>query len=282
MFDNLFSVLWSKILAPILSLVGNLLGIAFIIISALVTYCFMKYRMNPLKVTRQQLLDMRIRLKPANFIRWFILDRMDAPKNRSRFREFGVTLYCGRQGAGKTISMVEYLARMRHRYPECIIVTNFECAFADQVMESWRDFMEIRNGEKGVIFGIDEIHSEYSAASWKDFPETLLSQISQQRKQCVKIVATAQVFSRVVKQIREQTFSVVVCRTFAQRWTFCREYDAKDFEAYCDSPVMNKKIRSLWKYSFVQSNRLRSCYDTYAIIERMKSLDFIARGERGA
>ncbi len=73
-------------------------------------------------------------------------------------------------------------------------------------MTSWRDFMEIRNGTKGVLFLIDEIHSEYSSKSWKDFPEELLSEISQQRKQRIKIVATSQIYSRVVKQLREQAF----------------------------------------------------------------------------
>lgn len=147
-------------------------------------------------------------------------------------------------------------------------------------MKDWRDFMEIRNGEDGVIFAIDEIHSEYSAASWKDFPEALLSEISMQRKQRVKIVATSQVFCRVAKPIREQAFSVMVCRTYFGRLTFFKEYDAAEYST-SDTPYKVKKsVKPIWKSVFVQSNALRRSFDTYEKIERMKKLDFIPRGER--
>ena len=52
----------------------------------------------------------------------------------------------------------------------------------------------LHNGNKGVMFAIDKIHSEWPSASWKDFPEVLLSEITQQRKQLIKIVASSQVF----------------------------------------------------------------------------------------
>ena len=39
-----------------------------------------------------------------------------------------------------------------------------------------------KNGTDGVIFAIDEIQNEFSCANSKDFPETLLSQVTQQRK----------------------------------------------------------------------------------------------------
>ena len=34
-------------------------------------------------------------------------------KNGQEFREYGLTMYCGKQGAGKTMAMTEYLERMR-------------------------------------------------------------------------------------------------------------------------------------------------------------------------
>lgn len=149
-------------------------------------------------------------------------------------------------------------------------------------MNDWRDFFEIRNGDKGVIFAIDEIHSEYDSSKWKDFPESLLSEISQQRKQRVKIVATSQCFKRIVKPMREQTFSVVECRTFFKRWTFCKEYDAFEYDCLESSYAVNSPIKPLNSYSFIQSDELRSCYDTYEKIERLEKTDFLSRSERGS
>jgi len=246
-----------------------------------VVYCMMKYQLNPFRLSRKKLLSMRLRMKIPNLVRWVLIDIMDRSGKPDEFEEYGLTLFCGRQGAGKTISMVEYLNRIHHRYPKCLIVTNFDYVHATHQMESWKDFMEIRNGEEGVVFAIDEIHSEYSATSWKDFPESLLSEISQQRKQRVKIVASSQVFTRVVKPIREQCFSVCLCSTFLRRWTSLREYDAWEYERYCESVTGNEKLRSIRKHSFVQSDLLRRCYDTYAKVERLQKVEFLSRSERG-
>jgi len=169
---------------------------------------------------------------------------------------------------------------MHHRYPNALIVTNFDYIYADKRMESWNDFLTIRNGIEGVIFAIDEIHSEYSTASSKNFPESLLSEISQQRKQRIKIVATAQVFTRVAKPLREQCFTVKLCSTFLKRWTSSREYKAQAYELYCESISRDKKLKAIGKHSFVQSDFLRSCYDTYSKIERMQQVEFIPRNER--
>lgn len=103
-------------------------------------------------MNRKRLEALQIRFVLFNFIRWKLIDIIDAPLHSGEFREFGLTLYCGRQGAGKTISMVDNLNRMRLRYPDCIIVTNFGYSGADLFMTSWRDFFEIRNGTSGVIF----------------------------------------------------------------------------------------------------------------------------------
>lgn len=185
------------------------------------------------------------------------------------FSEFGLTMYCGRQGAGKTIAMVEYLERMRKRYPEIIIVTNFGYIYETYSMTNWEDIFTIRNGELGVIFAIDEIQNEYNSNAWKTFPEGLLSEITQQRKQKIKIVSTSQVFTRVVKQLREQTFEVVECRTLAGRWTFTKAFDAEEYNAVIDNPEKKDRLHRLYRKNFVQDKKIRNLYDSYSKIERM-------------
>lgn len=279
-----FSVLWRKMLKPFVDFFGTVGLIVLIAFLALLVYAYLKYQF-PLRLNTRSILRlkrMRINMQLLDFIRWMVLDLCYQEKCKNDFTESGVTLYCGRQGRGKTVSMIHYANWIHERYPECIIVSNFSYKYADMKMKSWHDFMDIRNGKEGVLFLIDEIHSEFSSAAWKDFPENLLTEISQQRKQRIKIAATAQIYTRVVKQIREQTDTVVQCSTIQNRWTFNKEYDAKDYELYSESVSQKTKLRPIRRVSFVQSDALRRCYDTYEKIERLAKMKFIPRHERGA
>jgi hypothetical protein len=218
--------------------------------------------------------------KIIDFIRWKIVDVIRLFKNGIGFEEYGLTIFCGRQGGGKTMAMTEYLERMKKKFPDLIIVSNYGYKGQDKDMESWHDLVEIRNGTKGVIFAIDEIQNEFDSTKWKDFPEQLLSQVTMQRKQRIKIVATSQVFTRVVKQLREQCYEVVECRTLFGRWTFTKCYDAIDYNAVIDFPDKKRKLFKLWKYSFIQSDYLRDRYDSYQIIEKLKTIELLPRTER--
>lgn len=210
--------------------------------------------------------------KVPRFLYWVGRDLYIAIKTKEKvFREYGVTIYCGRQGAGKTIAMVEYLERMKKKYPKVKVITNFDYKNQDKQMQSWEDIFKIRNGVQGVIFAIDEIQNEYDSTKWKSFPEGLLSEITQQRKQRIKIICSSQVFTRVVKQLREQCFNVVECYTMLGRWTFCRSFCAEDYNAYVDNPDPEKKkyIKREWRHSFIQTDYIRNLYDTYAKVERL-------------
>lgn len=243
---------------------------------------FIRYRFNPLRLRADDLRAPYIKNKWFDLFRWLLVDFLERDLHRGEFNEYGFTFYVGRQGAGKTISMVRYLELMKEKYPKCIIVTNFAYYRSDHIMTDWRDMLTLRNGTDGIIFAIDEIHSEYSAKSWNDVPESLLSEVSQQRKQRVKIVATAQFFTRVAKPLREQAATVVSCSTWAGRLTKNREYDALQYAMVIENPVaVRRKVKPLRKLSFVQSDALRACYDTFEKIRRMEKIQFSPRKDRG-
>ncbi len=263
-----------------LSLLSSILMVAGCGVLLLIIGFFICARSFPFRPNINKLRRLSLKFPLYDLMRWLWVDFLTRADRSNIFSPYGFSIFVGRQGAGKTISMVRYLEIMKQKYPDCLIVTNFSCSFANRKMKSWRDFFEVRNGDKGVIFALDEIHSEYSSADWKDFPESLLSEISQQRKQRVKIVATAQVFSRVAKPIREQAFSVVVCSTWLGRLTMYKEYDAAEY-ATGDTPYMVKhRCRPISRSFFVQSDRLRQSYDTYEKIERLERTEFLPRAER--
>lgn len=199
-----------------------------------------------------------------------------AKKGIKIFKPFGLTMFTGPQGSGKTISMVSYCLDLKEKYPKCKLYSNFEIEGQDGQIKNLNELLKLRNGEDGIIFAIDEIQNEFSTAASRNFPETLLSTLTQQRKQRIHIVASSQVFTRVAKPIREQCYCVCDCRTFFNRWTRVRAYPADEYNSIIDSNSLDKKrkLRKLWKKSFIQTDELRNKYDTYAVVKRLSRAGF--------
>lgn len=285
MYNNVLSGLITPF-KPIFDFIINLSIFAaialFVFIIAFIVSFFVKCKINVFKVDVEKLRQCDVKFVVFDLFRWILVDFLTRKERANIFPDFGFTSYVAKQGGGKTISIVNYVKRMKLKYPDCIVVANFNCAYADFYMKDWKDILNIRNGTNGVIFAIDEIHSEYSAASWKDVPENLLSEISQQRKQRVKIVASAQYFCRIAKPLREQATTVVACNTsFFGRFTSCRVYDGERYSSALESPTAMSALKPISKHSFVQSDSLRNCYDTYEKINIMRKIKFIPRNERG-
>lgn len=277
MYDNVFSGLFGSFKPIIDFIIFLLYFLGFSVIAFVIgffAYFLITCKVNPFKPNVKILTECKIKNKIFDLFRWIWVDFLTRKDRLGIFPDFGFTFYVGRQGAGKTISMVNYLKKMKLRYPKCIIVANFKCKYADYYMKDWRDILNIRNGTNGVIFAIDEIHSEYSSASSKDVPENLISEISQQRKQRVKIVGTAQFFGRVAKPLREQATTVVACSNLFGRLIKTVSYSADEYSMYIENAIsLKKKLKPLSKYSFVLTDDLRSCYDTYEKINRMRRLE---------
>lgn len=197
-------------------------------------------------------------------------------KGKVVFNRYGLTMFVGRQGEGKTISLVNYALSLKKQYPGLKIYANFDLSFADGQINYLNELLTLRNGEDGILFLIDELQNEFSTVASKTFPESLLSTITMQRKQRIHIATTSQVFMRVAKPLREQCFEVVECRTFFHRWTSCRAYDAIDYNMVCESSNPDKKYKlpKKWKLSFIQTDELRNCYDTFEVVQRLSRQGF--------
>lgn len=221
-------------------------------------------------------------VKLSKFLYFKMVDVYYLFKNGATFNEYGVTLMVGEQGSGKTMAMTEYLERMRKKFPNVVIVTNYGYIHETKEFTDWKDFFEIRNGSDGVIFAIDEIQNEFSKNSWKNFPEELLTEITQQRKQKIKIVSTTQVYEEVAITLRRQAFYVIECMTFAGRWVITNCYKRRDYEKSLNHVDGTKKVRKMYKKTFIQDDYIRSLYNTEKKIERMKRSKFMSKQERGA
>lgn len=211
--------------------------------------------------------------KLFNFTYWSLSDIKTTLKNKTKqFNEYGLTIYCGMQGYGKTVSMVEKLEEIRADFPDVTICTNFGYKHQDLELSDWSQILEMRN-PNGIVFAIDEIQNEFDIYDTRNFNIRLLRTITQQRKQKIKIYATAQHFNRVSKPLREQTFEVVDCFTIFGRWTFQKCFDANEYSVVIDNPERKNKVRRKWRKNFVQNDNLRDSFNSYAVINTMLELE---------
>lgn len=194
--------------------------------------------------------------------------------NDKSFNEYAMTMFAGRQGSGKTMSLVAELERIRHEFPQVMICTNFGYIHEHIALTDWQQILDLRN-EEGIVFAIDEIQNEFDIYNARSFDTSILDVVTQQRKQKIKMYATSQVFTRVSKPLREQTYEVVECFTLFGRWTFQKCFDAYDYNQIIDSTSPEKKsqIRRKWRRNFVQNDYIRNLYNSYAVVERMSKLN---------
>lgn len=137
------------------------------------------------------------------------------------FSPEGITVFCGSQGSGKTLSAVQLVQKICIDYPDAIFVTNTKisnisnktilCESAEKMVQM---LVDVSNGEKGVIYFIDEIQTLLNSLQSKDIPLELIVELSQQRRQRKLIIGTSQVYSRMAKPLREQVKNVIVCKKF--------------------------------------------------------------------
>jgi len=181
------------------------------------------------------------------------------------FKEYGVHVFAGKQGCGKTVSLAYMMMRMQTMYPKLKVKTNFEYLYQDGEINHWEDMMGSDNGIYGEILAIDEVQNWFNSLQSKDFPIEMMTEITQQRKQRKCIMATSQVFERVAKPIREQTYFLYKPFTIAGCLTFVFKFEPV-IKADCGM-VDKNKFRGM--FFFVQSKRLRESFDTYRKIEKM-------------
>lgn len=206
-------------------------------------------------------------VKLFRFLKCKMKDLFDR-EERKRFKMYGLTVFAGMQGSGKTMSLVEQLERIRKKYPDVLICTNFGYVHENISLKSWDQILTLRN-EAGIVFAIDEIQNEFDIYDTRNFSSRVLAVATQQRKQQIKIFGTSQHFSRVTKPLREQTFEVVECYTVGGWWTFQRCFNAKDYEDTLGRPEARRKLHRKWRRNFVQSKKIRELYDSYAVINKM-------------
>lgn len=129
------------------------------------------------------------------------------------FRPYGILIFTGPQGSGKTLSAVRYVSNLVAAYPKSIVVSNLHLNHIpyEPFLGFKKSIQTYKNGEFGMIMLIDEIQTEFSSLESKNVSPSTLAAISQQRKRRIHIVGTSQLWTRIAKPFREQTAGAVDC-----------------------------------------------------------------------
>lgn len=194
---------------------------------------------------------------------------------------YGIYGYFGLPGKGKTMAMCKRLADMRKAYGKDIyIMTNFCYNDEDFKFTSWKDLL--KEYDKPLLVAWDEVQNEFNSRDFKNFPISLLTLLTQVRKKNgIQILYTSQRWHFVDKNFRSLSFGCYDCNTVFGALTSTRLYDPVDYDNLCSNSDYNKRrrIRPLRVESFLQTESLRNCYDSYKMLESAKSKDYMDRIE---
>lgn len=199
--------------------------------------------------------------------RQFVNDLFD--RDPEFFQYQGMIIFEGRQGSGKTTSMVEYAMHMQKEYPLAKCITNLAYTKEDEALTDWRMLINYKNGIKGVIVCMDELQNWFSSNDSKNFPPEMLEVITQNRKNRRIILGTAQNFYLLSKAIRTQTTEVRRCATLLGCLTIVRR-----FEPILDAEGNVAEWKKKGMYFFVHNKELRDSYDTFKVIQRLSKVGF--------
>jgi hypothetical protein len=216
--------------------------------------------------------SMRGRKKLSYFFDLLKYNREFNKNNPTYFRPDGLVVFCGGQGTGKSLSAVNYVYVLLQLYPHSLLVTNID--LKDYPVDNERvfrfndatDLKRYKNGKEGVIFLIDEIHLYFNSLQSKNINMDVMTQIAQQRKQRIHIVATSQVFGRMAKPLREQFTNIILCKcyfNFIQK-NMLIDRDSIDSEESTGTNLSGKVVRNYWWF---RSPKMFDRYDTYAVID---------------
>ena len=191
------------------------------------------------------------------------------------FKEYGMHLLCGEQGSGKTTLMAYLIRKYKTIYPRVKVRSNFSCTMQDYPLTSWEELTLDTNGIFGEIDCIDEVQNWFSSNQSKNFPPDMLTIITQQRKVRRCILATSQIFTRVAKPIRENTYLMYYPFTVFGCITFVRVYKPILDE---QGGLKEKKLKKF--FFFVHDEELRSMFDSYKTICSLTSSGFKPASEQ--
>lgn len=226
--------------------------------------------------------EYKIKLPFVTFFTFFLFVIKDIFKKKDKaLRIYGIYGYFGLWGQGKTIAMSKELLDLRQKYGDKIyIATNYNFALEDFKFIEWQQLL--KTYDKPLVIAWDEVQNEFTSRNFKNFPVQLLTILTQNRKgNGIRILYSAQRWERVDKVFRELTYLCYECKTRFGRLTGIKGYDWEDYEQLKVTKQVEFKLKIHPKIRkvFVQTDYLRSLFDSFKMLQTAKSKDLLGLSE---
>ena len=266
MFIKIFNVILSILKLPLIALFA-VIGYYVVAVTLWCAVHFLKGE----RIRRGSVRRIRTR---SLFLRLF----WDAPRRYADdlyqrepdfFRPQGLIIFCGRQGNGKTSALMQYAIDLLDSYPLAKCLSNTKFAYQDEELSHWKQLVDYKNGNRGIVVIMDELQNWFGSNQSRNFPPEMLGVITQNRKNRRVILGTAQNFYLLAKAIRSQCTEIRQCVTLAGVLTVVVRR-----EPIIDNDGDVKELKYRGVYSFVHSDRLRSSYDTWSVVDALSKAGF--------
>ena len=203
------------------------------------------------------------------------------------FPGWGIHLFTGKFGQGKTSLMTIKAYKLAKKYPQLHIVTNIKLMnFPDHTkILPLNTAEDILNAPTNSLILIDEIGTLFNSrdfASGKNsVPKPVFQHLCQCRKRHLMIYATVQRFNLLDKQIRDITATVTDCSASA-RHPFSRlltglTYDIEEYEAYTTNKMYTPRVSR--SSVVIQKDKFRHLYDTTELIQGLLTKEYLSDEE---
>lgn len=209
------------------------------------------------------------------------------------FEGFGLHLYLGAFGQGKTCSMVRDCYNLCKRYKGLTVLTNitlYNFPEGTNVLPL-HCIQDILDAPENTIVLIDEIGTIFNSRDYMKskgkgedgggLPKVLFQYLCQTRHRNIIIMGTAQDWIFVEKQIGQITTDVTVCSSFPahpfSRMITNRVYNAREYDLFYQNPLF--PLVSIDSDVYIQTDKLRALYDTKEMVDTMLKMDYIPDSE---
>lgn len=179
-------------------------------------------------------------------------------KGWKEFRQFGLDLYVGSFGMGKTLYAANRVISLHKRYPNVPVYSNIRLKGIRYI--PLRDFNQIVDINGKAIVLCDEMGVMFNSRNYGSFPMALLDNILQCRHLGLLIIGTAQKYEDVDTIIRKNISRVIELKKLTSRLIGYNVYDGyKCWYSNVDFHNIRPDSRSVF---MCISDKMRSCYDT--------------------
>lgn len=206
---------------------------------------------------------------------------------RKIFPGWGIHLYTGKFGQGKTSLMTIEAFELALKYPQLNILTNIRLSnFPDHTkILPLKTADDILNAPENTLVLIDEIGTLFNSRDFStgknSVPKPVFQHLCQCRKRHMMIMATVQRFNLLDKQIRDITADVTDCSASAphpfSRMLTGLTYDIEEYEAWCSNRLYIRQVSK--SRVVIQKDKYRQLYDTTELIQGLLTSTYLSDEE---